>query len=128
MAMSNFTISHTTKTCAKLTYQAIAEDILGKSYVLSLNFVGVKRARDLNQTYRQKSYVPNVLSFPLTEKDGEIYINPSTAKKEAPKFSMTYEGYVGFLFIHALLHLKGFDHGTKMEKLEKKYCVKYHLK
>jgi ssRNA-specific RNase YbeY (16S rRNA maturation enzyme) len=50
------------------------------------------------------------------------------AKKEARKFDMTVNGYIGFLFIHALLHLKGLDHGDTMDKAEKKYCLKYGLR
>lgn len=108
-------------------YEKIKNDILGKKYTLSLAFVGATRAQKLNMEHRKKSYVPNVLSFPLTEDHGEIYITPAVAKKEASKFDMSVEGYMGFLFIHALLHLKGYDHGDTMDKAEKKYCSKYNL-
>lgn len=100
---------------------------MGKKYTVSLTFVGATLAQKLNQTYRKKTYVPNVLSFPLTEDTGEIFITPQVAKKEAQKFEMTVDGYIGFLYIHALLHLKGLDHGDTMEKAEKKYCSKYNL-
>jgi probable rRNA maturation factor len=98
------------------------EAILGKKYDLTLAFVGPKQAQSLNKAYRKKDYVPNVLSFPLTKDTGEAYICLSVAKKEYKKFGMTYDGYVGYLFIHALLHLKGLDHGEKMDKAEQKYC------
>lgn len=103
------------------------DDILGNSYDLSLAFVGKDRARALNRTYRKKTYAPNVLSFPLAAHAGEIYITPQVAKTQAKKYNMSVNGYIGFLFIHALLHLKGFDHGDTMDKAEKKYCVKYNL-
>lgn len=32
---------------------------------LSLYFVGVKKAKELNLKYRQKNYIPQVLGFPL---------------------------------------------------------------
>lgn len=102
-------------------------DILGRTYDLSLVFVGATRALDLNKTHRGKSYIPNVLSFPLTDTSGEVYIAPRVAKGEAKKFDLTYKGYVGYLFIHALLHLKGYDHGPKMERLEKRFLTKYKL-
>ena len=108
-------------------YEQIKNDILGKKYSLSLAFVGGTTAQKLNVEHRQKTYIPNVLSFPLTDGAGEIFITPAVAKKEATKFAMTVDGYIGFLFVHALLHLKGLDHGDTMEKAEKKYCSKYHL-
>lgn len=118
-------LAHTTRTYPKLPYQVIKDDILGKNYNLSLVFVGAKRAKALNQTTRQKSYVPNVLSFPLSNEAGEIYLTPAVAKRETKRFGHTYRQHVCYLFIHGLLHLKGFDHGPKMEKLEDRYLKKY---
>lgn len=122
------TISHTTKTYPKLPYAEIAAAILGKRYEVSLTFIGAKRAQKLNTDYRNKTYVPNVLSFPLTENVGEIFISPKVAEKEAKKFDLTPRGYIGFLFIHGCLHLKGYPHGDQMDKLEKKYVKKFNIK
>lgn len=127
--MHTFAISQTTrKPYPKLPYQKIKEDILGKNYELSLMFVGGIKAQQLNKAYRKKTYVPNVLSFPLAKDAGEIFITPEVAKKEAHKFSMTVTGYIGFLFIHGCLHLKGHLHGDTMDKAEQKYCRKYKLR
>lgn len=125
--MNTFSVSKTSRSYPVLPYEKIKNDILGTSYELSLLFVGATKAKKLNKTYRQKSYVPNVLSFPLGNAVGEIVIAPIVARKEAPKFNMTPEGYIGFLFIHGCLHLKGLDHSDTMDKAEKKYCIKYHL-
>lgn len=126
--MEPFSISNTAKSYPSLPYEEIKNDILGKRYELSLAFVGGTRAQKLNQAYRNKTYTPNVLSFPLEEKAGEIYITPTIARKEAKKFNMSSNGYIGFLFIHGCLHLKGHAHGDKMDALEEKYCKKYGLK
>jgi rRNA maturation RNase YbeY len=124
----NLSVTKTTRTYPKLPFEEMKDTVLGKSYELSLTFVGAKRARDLNQKHRKATYVPNVLSFPLSEDAGEIYIAPVVATKEASKFGMTKNGYVGFLFIHGLLHLKGHLHGATMEKAEEKYCKRFNLK
>ncbi len=121
-------ISSRARSYPKLPYENIAESILGARYAVSLIFVGAKRAQQLNKEHRQATYVPNVLSFPLDKNVGEIYITPVVAKKEAPKYQMTKDGYIGFLFIHGLLHLKGYPHGATMDKAEKKYCAQYKLK
>ncbi len=124
----SLTISKSAKKYPKLPYEDIKNSILGKGYDLSLIFVGTKRAQTLNLAYRKATYVPNVLSFPLVKNAGEIYITPLIAKSESKKFGMTPNGYVGYLFIHGLLHLKGYPHGATMDRLEKKYCTLYKLK
>ncbi len=124
----NFTISQTAKSYPKHSYEHMKDAILGKKYSLSLIFVGEKRAQQLNKQYRDGDYIPNVLSFPLDKNNGEIYITPRIAKKESKKFDLTPNGYIGFLFIHGLLHLKGYPHGATMEKAEKKYCAQFKLK
>jgi rRNA maturation RNase YbeY len=60
-----------------------------------------------------------VLSFPLEKNSGEIFINLEKADKEKADFSEDYATHVGRLFIHGLLHLKGFTHSSKMESKEK---------
>lgn len=109
----------------KHPYQEIADKILGKRYELSLVFIGKARATSLNQQYRNKSYSPNVLSFPLDDQTGEIFICPQVAKCEAADYDLTPDAYVAFLFIHGCLHLKGHDHGDTMDKLELKYLKQF---
>jgi probable rRNA maturation factor len=103
------------------------EEILGKKYELSVAFVGTKRAQKLNVEYRKKAYVPNVLSFPLDETHGEMYLCPEIAYPEAKDFNLSKDGYIAFLFIHGLLHLKGHDHGDVMEALERRYLKKFKI-
>ncbi len=110
-----------------IPYETIKNDILGKRYTLSLTFVGTKRAQTINQQSRQKDYAPNVLSFPLEKDYGDIMLCPAVADREARAFGMTKTGYLAFLYIHGLLHLKGYDHGDTMEKLERRYVRKYGI-
>lgn len=122
-----FSLSSTVRTYPTHPYNDIKCDILGKRYTLSLTFVGPDRARRYNEEHRGKTYVPNVLSFPLDSETGEIIICPSVAAREAQKFNLSSKGYIAYLFIHGLLHLKGYDHGATMEKLEQRYVKKYHV-
>jgi probable rRNA maturation factor len=111
----------------KWPYETIKNAVLGKGYLLSLSFVGEARAQALNQTYRKKDYVPNVLSFPLDETTGEIIICPQLAKREAKNFNLSIDGYIAYLFIHGCVHLKGHDHGDTMDKLEQKYMKQFKI-
>ncbi len=124
----SFSMSSRARVYPRLPYEAIKDSILGKSYSLSLTFIGKDRAYALNKKHRNGDYVPNVLSFPLSKTVGEIYITPHVARIECKKFNMTPDGYIGFLFIHGLLHLKGYPHGATMERAEKKYVALYKLK
>lgn len=125
--MRSFSLSSTVRSHPRFDYEKIKDDILGRNYTLSLVFIGNIRAKKLNYKYRGKSYIPNVLSFPLNNDRGEIYITPKTAKAEAKKHGLTGLSYIVYLYVHALLHLKGLKHGKKMEKLEKKFCQKYNI-
>jgi probable rRNA maturation factor len=125
--METFSITSTVKEYPTHTYQAMKEAILGKRYNLSLVFIGTKKSAQLNEQYRQKTYSPNVLSFPLDERTGEIFICPLVAKSQAAKHSLSVDGYVAFLFIHGLLHLKGHDHGDTMDTQEQKYLTRFNI-
>jgi probable rRNA maturation factor len=125
--METLDISSTVKTYPVHPYQAIKDMILGKRYQLSLVFIGTKKAAALNNQYRQKTYSPNVLSFPLDEKTGEIFICPKVANSQATKYHLSPDGYVAFLFIHGLLHLKGYDHSDTMDTQEQKYLTRFKI-
>lgn len=103
----------------------LKNEILGKDYDLSLAFIDRKTSRRLNRTYRKIDRPTNVLSFPLSKKSGEILICREVAKKEAPKFGKPLPDFLGFLVIHGMLHLKGYEHSSRMERAEKKYDQKY---
>lgn len=103
----------------------IKEKILGKKYNLTLIFCSPKESKELNAKYRGKDYPTNILSFPLEKNEGEIYISLSTAIKDAKKFSLSPLGFTHLLFIHGCLHLKGYEHGSIMERLEDKYLKEF---
>lgn len=108
-----------------LPFVPLKDAILGKKYELSVFCASKSMAKKINKERRGKDYIPNVLSFSLSKKSGEIILQLDQIKKEAPDFDMTYKNFTKFLYVHALLHLKGYEHGEKMEKLEKKYLEKF---
>ncbi len=99
---------------SKILLQKIKEEVLGKKYGLSVVFAPNALMKKLNIRYRDKAKTATVLSFPLSKEEGEIFIN-AYQKKYSPLF----------LFIHALLHLKSFKHGAKMEEQETKLLKKH---
>ena len=99
----------------------IKEKILGKKYELTIVFCTPTESRLRNKEYRDKDYPTNILSFPLDDEMGEIYISLSTARRDAKKFDMSYNKFLHLLVVHGALHLKGHGHGSTMEKLENTY-------
>ena len=122
----SFSIINKTKSkIPKLPFSEMKEAVLGKDYELSLVFIGERRSKKLNTEYRNKHKSGNVLSFPLDEKTGELFICPVRARREAKSFDRTPTNFIAFLFIHGLLHLKGMDHGSTMEKAEEKIRAQF---
>lgn len=119
-------ITNTTKDrVPALPFDLLKISTLGKRYELSIVVVGDKKSASLNKTYRGKTYTPNVLSFPLDDKHGEIFLNLKQAKREHKARGQTYEHYVALLVVHGMMHLKGFAHGGKMEKEEARVLKKH---
>ena len=104
---------------------SIKEEILGKNYELSIAIVGDKKIQNLNKKFRNKDYATDVLSFPLSKDSGEIFLNLNIATKKSIEFNMRVNEYYYFVLIHSMLHLKGYFHGTKMEKEEQKIMKKF---
>lgn len=102
----------------RISYQDIALEVLPRGFEVSLVFVGDTLSTRLNIERRNKAYTPNVLTFPLTDRSGEIFINLLQAKREAKRAGISYKEHVLHLFIHGLLHLKGMGHGATMERTE----------
>lgn len=106
--------------------ESIKNDILGKRYSLSIAFVSQKKSQEINKKYRKKDKPTNVLSFALRPGEGELVLCKAVIKREAKKFDRTFEDFLGFLVIHGMLHLKGHEHSSTMERLEEKYDQKYN--
>ncbi len=109
-------------------YEEIVRAILGKKQNLSIVLIGDKKAQTLNKTYRNKNKSANILTFPLGENVGEIFINIAGVKKEAHLYDLTPSGYAKYLLIHGCLHLKGYAHGSTMDKAENKFLKKFSIR
>ena len=128
MKDKNLNITNTVKTrLPKLLYAQMKETVLGKEYELSVIIVNKNKIKKLNKEYRGIDKATDIISFPLSESFGEMYINLDMAKSEAKKFDRTYENFLAFLFIHGLAHLKGFDHGSTMESIEARFRKKFGI-
>ena len=76
----------------------------------SINLAGEDKMKDLNKKYRHKDMPTDVLSFPLGDGSGDIFICLSIAKKEAKRENIDIENKLAQLTVHGFLHLAGYDH------------------
>lgn len=108
-------------------YESTLNEVLGKDYDLSLVFIANKFSRKLNNSHRKIDKPTDILSFPLDKKSGEIFINIPYSIKKCKTFDRTFHNYIKFIFIHGLFHLKGFEHGSRMESEEHKIRIKFNV-
>jgi probable rRNA maturation factor len=124
------TVSQTVKNNAPkdaLFFRSVLEHVLGEEYDLSLVFIGNSLSRRLNLAHRGIDKPTDILSYPLDKKSGEIFINIPYSQKKCKKFDRNFSNYVKFIFIHGLVHLKGYEHGSRMEHEEKKVRTKFKI-
>jgi probable rRNA maturation factor len=125
---SNISITKTTRgSLPRLPFEKMGTAILGPKYELSVVICGDSLAQRMNKEYRKKSYKPNVLSFPISKTEGEIFLNVQCAAREAKKYKTTLPKRLALLFVHGCFHLKGLKHGDRMEAAEQKTLRKFHL-
>ncbi|MBZ7938791.1 rRNA maturation RNase YbeY [Campylobacter sp. W0014] len=92
---------------------------------IELIFVDSQEMQKINLSQRNQNKTTDVLSFPLESVDeniplGSIVINTELAKEKAKEFGHSYEEEISLLFIHAMLHLLGFDHEKDNGEMRKK--------
>lgn len=95
----------------------------GEPAEISVTFVDDKRIHELNKEHRNIDSSTDVLSFPLGENGvydknidtgacllGDIVISVETAVRQAESYGHTLQREIGFLTVHSMLHLLGYDH------------------
>ena len=86
--------------------------------------------RELNRQYRNIDSATDVLSFPMGENGeydtnletgakilGDVVISLEKAKEQSEAFGHSLQREVGYLTAHSVLHLLGYDHIEKLEKV-----------
>ena len=98
--------------------------------LISILFSGDGQVKELNKYYRNINKPTNVLSFPSKQINtkskiflGDIVFSSQTIIEEAKRDNKNLEDHLIHLFIHAVLHLLGYEHEIEddayiMENLE----------
>lgn len=99
-----------------------------ESSEISISFVDKEEIRELNLEYRKIDKDTDVLSFPTMEPEewkkaplvalGDIIICTDKAREQAETYGHSFERELGFLLVHGLLHLAGYDHMDEEQEQE----------
>ncbi len=107
------------------------EEIDYEQVEISLSFVSLEEIRELNNEYRGKDRITDVLSFPQYENKkeimsesqerdliflGDVVISLEKVKEQGEEFEHSFERELVYLFIHSIFHLIGYDHMDEEEK------------
>ena len=97
---------------------------------ISVTFTDNAGIRKLNAQYRNIDSETDVLSFPMGENGvydtnletgakilGDVVISVEKAVEQSEAFGHSLQREVGYLTAHSVLHLLGYDHMEKLEKV-----------
>ncbi len=79
----------------------------------------------MNHEFRGKDYATDVLSFDSLEPTslGELVLCPEVLKRQAQEHGLTYQQELGYMLLHGVLHLLGYDHETNPKDAEKMFAL-----
>ncbi len=114
---------------------ALKEQKFSDKCEISVTLCNDEEIAELNENYMKRQGATDVLSFPMLSFDetgevikesmdydgenlllGDIVISLERAKKQAEEFGHSVKREVGFLTVHSMLHLMGFDHMQDEER------------
>lgn len=114
----------------------LVEEEFPQNAEISVTIVDNEKIHELNKKYRNIDSETDVLSFPLGENGvydinhdtdeaelGDIVISLEKAEEQAKRYGHSLEREVGFLTVHSMLHLLGYDHeqgGIEMVRMREK--------
>ncbi|EPE3793175.1 rRNA maturation RNase YbeY [Campylobacter lari] len=91
---------------------------------IELVLVDEKTMHEINLNQRGVDKTTDVLSFPLVQNCenllGSIVINLDEVSKKAMEYKHSNEEEMALLFIHAMLHLQGYDHEVDQGQMRQK--------
>lgn len=83
-------------------------------------FVTSGEIRRLNRLYRRKDYSTDILSFQGADDTsvGELVLCLPIIRKQSRRTGLGEQGELGYMIVHGVLHLLGFDHEKPKDEAE----------
>ncbi|RAI81931.1 rRNA maturation RNase YbeY [Macrococcoides caseolyticum subsp. hominis] len=112
----------------RLLIFAAEQEGINEEAEVAVSFVDENEIQAINKAYRNKDAVTDVISFALEEGEddfempdeprvlGDIIICVKRALEQAEEYGHSFERELGFLSLHGLLHLLGYDHMNEADE------------
>lgn len=112
----------------RLLIFAAEQEGIDEEAEVAVSFVDENEIQAINKAYRNKDAVTDVISFALEEGEddfempdeprvlGDIIICVKRALEQAEEYGHSFERELGFLSLHGLLHLLGYDHMNESDE------------
>lgn len=114
--------------CLQVQKEFLKRKVFNKEDVrkeLTLVFLDPAPAKKMNQEFRGKDYATDVLSFEGMTPDslGELVMCPQVLQKQAKEHGLKYQEELGYMVLHGILHLLGYDHETGPKDAEEMFGI-----
>lgn len=88
-------------------------------------FVTTAKMKKLNSQFRGKNKPTDILSFdPIEESSlGELVLCLPVLKKQSKEHDLSLNHEIGYMLIHGILHLLGYDHETSKKDANKMFKI-----
>jgi probable rRNA maturation factor len=106
----------------------LKDEGMNEACEVSVTFVDNEQIKRLNGEFRNKPVETDVLSFPMGEDGvydtdpetgakllGDVVISMEKALEQSVEYNHSIQREVGFLTVHSMYHLLGYDHETGEE-------------
>lgn len=117
----------------RLLQFAAKKEKIAQEAEISINIVTDSEIQEINRNYRGKDSPTDVISFAMQETIegemeikgdtvdfplilGDIIISIDRAKEQAAEYNHSFAREMGFLCVHGLLHLLGYDHMNEADE------------
>lgn len=98
-----------------------------EKHTINIQLLENKEIIELNKEFRNKDYLPDVLSFDYRQEkmfehelSGEVFISLEKAKEQALDKKHSLNDELIFLITHGILHVLGYDHKNDKQEAEMK--------
>ena len=123
------------KTIKKVIEQCFKEENMEDSKLyISITLTTPEHIHEINKQYRNVDRAPDVLSFPIFEKEeidekirnhdfehedvlGDIVISIEKVEEQAKEYGHSFEREFAYMLVHGFYHLMGYDHIQEEDKV-----------
>ncbi len=113
-----FSVRRTIKKSARGAFRTLEK---GGKRAVSILVCDNARIKELNAAWRNIDKETDVLSFPMEDEGkmlGDIVLSLEKAYEQAEEYGHSAAREIGFLTVHSMLHLYGYDHIEEDDRVE----------